>query len=680
MSGAVGTAEVGPLIPRQLAAPPAHFTNRSAELAELDRILDVQRDRPFVQVITGPGGIGKTALATHWTNRVRARFPRGQLHADLGAFAAQGPVDPGEVLGQFLRSLGVAPSLVPIGLAEQIALYRTLTTDNPLLVLLDNAASTEQVRALLPGGSASVVVVTARSRLGGLLAQDGAALLTLEPLTPVHGRELLTRTLGAHRIGGDGAEATDIVRLCGGLPIALAVMGARLATRPRASLAKAAADLARRRLPMLSVKGDLSVQATFDLSYEALPAEAARLYRLLGVHPGAEFSTGIAAAAADLPADDVEPLLEELVDVGLLHEPEEDRYRFHDLIRLHAKDASDRLDSPRDRESALRRMLESYLHTASATGELTVPDQSPIPYDFEYQPHDRPSFDEPEQAMAWLELERTNLIAAIVTAAEHDLPELGWQLAAAMWPLFLLRKHYRDFLTVSQLGVDCARRWGNGSAEALMRNRSGSACRGAGRFDEAIEHYRGGLMAATGAGDEAAAIRSVEGLGLVALAQDRLPDALELFEDDLERSTGLNRAHDVSLALINLGATLTRMGRDTEAIERLSRARELLAEQGDEYNEARARTDLARVLARAGRHAEAAAELDSALATMRQRGSRFEEARALEVLGEVAEAAGDLDAARRHYETALPILRDLGRPEATRLGERLETLDESSAE
>jgi tetratricopeptide (TPR) repeat protein len=239
-----------------------------------------------------------------------------------------------------------------------------------------------------------------------------------------------------------------------------------------------------------------------------------------------------------------------------------------------------------------------------------------------------------------------------------------------MWPLFLLRKHYRDFRTVSGLGVRAARTMGDSAAEALMLNRCGAACRGAGRFDEAVEHYSAGLRA----GDPVIAIRSVEGLGLVALAEDRLDDALGHFEEDLRRCSELDRPHDIGLALINLGATLAKADRAVEAVERLNQARELLDGQGDEYNVARARTELGRVLGRTGRAGLAEEHLRAALATMTDRGSRFEQARILQVFGEVAESAGEHETARGYYDRALPMLKELGRPEAAQIRARLSDL------
>ncbi|MEU6641425.1 tetratricopeptide repeat protein [Saccharomonospora sp. NPDC046836] len=661
-------------VPRQLKRPPAWFTNRATELRTLNRLLDTAGDRPAVQVISGPGGMGKTALALRWLNEFAGEFPDGQLYANLRGFDRSGPVETGELLGQFLRALGVPHSQVPLDVEEQGGLYRTLTATTPMLVLLDDAASEAQVRPLIPAAAGSVVVVTSRRTLGGLAVDEGAALLTLEPFSADHSMTLLLNTLGSARVDTERAHATTIVRLTAGLPIALCSVAGRLAAKPKASLARTAGELSagRRRLAVLSAgKEEDSVRASFDLAYQALPAPAARLYRLLGLHQGAEFGAGVAAAAVQGSVAGTLPILDELVEVNMLSEPDEGRYAFHDLYRLHAVEKAEEHDSGDDRDAAQRRILEWYLHAARSTAHLVTADQDPIPYEFAYRRADPAALPAEDEALDWLERERTNLIAAVQAAAQLGMPALAWQLADSMWPLFLLRKHYRDFLTVSQLGVRCARQWGNNAAEVLMHNRCGAACRGAGRFAEAAEHYRAALAALPPDGDQTAAIRSVEGLGLIALAQGRHADALVEFTDDLRRSRELDRPHDVALALVNVGVTQTKLGRIGDAVDSLEQARTLLTGQGDSYNVARARIDLARALARDGRFTEATEHVTSAREAMGTHGSAFEEARALQVLAEIAELSGQAEEARQRYEAVLPIFTELGRPEAGEVRERL---------
>ncbi len=659
--------------PRQLPPVPAHFTNRTAELTLLEDLLTREgADGPAVHLISGQGGIGKTALATAWGRHLGDRFPDGHLWADLGGFSTNGPLSANEALGRFLRALGVPPEGLPADVEELTALFRTTTAERPLLLLLDNAASTEQVLPLLPACAESLVIVTSRRRLGRLQTEHRAKLIELAPFGSAHSAELLGRAVGAERVGAEADQARAIAELCGGLPIALTTVSAKLAGRPKMSLEKIATELGKeyRRLATLSTKEAQSVEASFNLSYDELPSDAAALYAALGLHPGPDFGVGVAAASIAVREEVADDLLDQLVDVGLLIDRGDDRYTFHDLARLHAKEKT--AGNEYDRDIAVRRMLEWYLFTASATADLTTPDQDAIPYRYEYRPSTRASFDTHEEALAWLELERENLIAAVETAHDWQLPELGWQLAAAMWPLFLLRKHYPDFLRVSEIAVQCAQAWGNASAEALMRNRSGAACRGTGRYDDAVRHYLAGRDAARTAGDHVVEIRSVEGLGLVALQQGRLDEAIEWFTEDHLLSERQNRPHDVGLALINLGATRVRAGQAETAIADLARARDVL--DGDDYNVARARIELGRALTVTGDLAAARTELEQAHATMEASGSRFEVARALFAFGEIAEADGEPEEARRFYDRALPIFVGLGRPEADALRTRLEQL------
>ncbi|MBN6035504.1 tetratricopeptide repeat protein [Amycolatopsis sp. 195334CR] len=664
--------EAEPAVPRELEQPPAHFTNRTDQLAALDALLDAPRDRPVVQVICGLGGIGKSALARQWVHRVRARFPRGQLYADLGAFNATGPTDTGELLKRFLVAFGIDGKKQPAGLDELKALYRSETAGRPLLVVLDDAVSSEQVAPLIPTAPGSIVVVTSRFRLGGLRASHGARRLDLTKFEHGHGVQLLSAIVDDERTGEPSVHLTDMVKFCDGLPIALHVLGVKLANQPHLSAARAAAQLERLRLAALADhKENLSVTSTFDLSYQDLSPDAARLYRALGLHPGPEFGLGAATGAAERSMDDTEVLLGELVQSGLL-DVRQDRFSFHDLVRIHAEEKAAEAG---EADAAQRRILEWYLRAARRTEDtLTVPDQDRIPYEFGDRGPDPESLPGNDDALPWLERERPNLIAAIQTAARQELPELAWQLAAAMWPLFLLRKHYRDFLTISQLGVTCAEQWGNVSAKALMLNRAGAACRGAGRFDEAVEYYTAAKEALADGGDQAIAVRSMEGLGLVALARDRVDDALAHFEENLTYARRLERAHDVNLALVNLGVTLVKAGRATEAVDRLEQAKSLLDAQGDEYNRARAQIDLGRALACDERFDEARAQVEAALATMESAGSAFEQARAIHALGDVAKLAGDIAEAKSRYEAALPIYTELNRPEAKPLAEELRSL------
>lgn len=325
-------------VPRQVPAPPPHFVGRDAELAVMDRMLAGPGQGPALLVITGVGGVGKSALALRWIQGNAGHYPDGQLYGRLGAFDPAGPAPPGELLGQLLRSLDVEPDRVPAGTGERAALFRSLTAQRRIVLLLDNAVSAAQVRPLLPISPGSAVLVTARWQLTGLTS-DGARFLPVAPFSAPTAREFLRRTIGPERVASDPAATSSLIDLCGGLPIALAVTGARLATRPLRSVSRAVDELTQeqRRLRRLGIREEVSVQGAFDSSYQALPEPAARCYRAVGLHPGAEFGPAVIATALGLDAGDVGELLDTLLEASLLDETPAGRYRMHDLVRLHAR-------------------------------------------------------------------------------------------------------------------------------------------------------------------------------------------------------------------------------------------------------------------------------------------------------------------------------------------------------
>jgi tetratricopeptide (TPR) repeat protein len=633
-------------IPRQPPAPPAHFVGRDAELAEVDRLLAEHGSGPAVVVITGVGGIGKSALALRWAQRAAPRFPDGQLYAHLGAFDPAGPAPPGEVLGRALRALGIAPEHVPADAAEQAAMFRSTTADRKLLLLLDNAVSAAQVRPLLPTSPACVVLVTARWRLGGLVG-DGARFLPVEPLTEPAATELLTRVLGGDRTGSDPASTSSLVRLCAGLPIALTVTGARLATRPRWSIGRVVDELAQEhhRLHRLGGREDVSVQGAFDLSYQEFSAPVARCYRMLGLHPGAEFGTAVVAAALDVSEEEAAELLDVLLEASMLGETAEDRYRLHDLVRLHARQHA---DADPERPVLARRTAEWYLAGALAADRLLTPYRHRDP-DSAFTALDAGAvvLADRDEALSWLEDERANLVATIRYAAPEQ-PLLAWQIADSMWPLFHYRRHHHDRMQVDRLAVECARRLRDPDREARMLRRWAFAHLDVARLDRARELFERSLGLCEELGNRYGAASAVEGLGSVALAERRYPDAAAYFDRQLRLCRELGEHRRAGLALLNLGVVGNETARPRQALTHLREAAAVFGEltDVDPYNGARVRIELGRALGRLGEHRPAREELTRALADMR--------------LGELALTNGEFAEARAHLDRALRIYERLG--------------------
>lgn len=659
-------------VPRQLLPAPAHFTDRASDLAELDTML-VPGER-MLAVLTGPGGIGKTALAIQWAHKVHDRFPDGQIYVDLGGFSGETPMSSEEALGLFLRSLGVAPQRVPADLAEQAALYRSLTAGKSLLVLLDNARVATQVRPLLPNSSSSAVVVTSRTRLTDLVV-DGGRLLDIRPLAASSAVTLLAKTLGGNRIAEEQDCAAALVDLCGGLPIAVRVAAARLAARPKWSVGRVVSELAdeQLRLATLSPSQELSVQTTFDLSYRALDERTAVVYRRLALHPGQTFGPAVAASLLGQGLAEARRLVEELVDSSLLEEVAEDRYRFHDLLKLHARQQADRQDHQEDRDSALRHVLEWYLAGAMVADKIVTPHRRRLDYAFRANPTEQLRFADRDEALSWLELERGNLIAAGQVSLAHGWPDLAWHLSDVMWPLLLHRKHYHDRVDIDLRGVEAARRWGNAFAEADMLKRLGRVCTTLGRYREAEEHLRSSVAVAAASGDQRGVADAREGLALLYADTDRVAEAAAEFTELVELNRALSADRSLALSLIHLGTALSRIGRNAEALAHLSESEIIFNRlpEPDPYNSARVLVAQAWAHCRAQDFERAGEVAEEALGMMRDVGSHDGLAHAHEVIAEVARHRGDTADAVHHLQEAVRLLTSLGSSRARAVFDRL---------
>ncbi|MDX3640049.1 ATP-binding protein [Streptomyces sp. MB09-02B] len=683
-------------VPWQL--PPAvPLTARTAEVERLEhhRVSVSRRGHPVLAAVSGLGGVGKTALTLSWLHGLRPDFPDGQLYTDLGAQSPSGPADPAEVLSGFLRGLGVPPRQVPHEPDERAALYRSLTAERALVVLLDDAATAAQVRPLLPGGR-NLTVVTSRRRMSGL-ALEGCHQLQLEPLAPEAALELLAATLADDRVATQTDDARALVRLCAGLPLAVRVAGARLAARPGRRIGTMVRALAaeRGRLDGLAIEGDHGVRAALDLSYRGLPETSARLYRLLGVHPGREFQSAVATAVlARGPADGgpgpgsaagppgAERALENLYDANLLIDAGEDRYRFHDLVRLHAAEKAAQDESEAERAAAFRRLADHYLATATRAEKAVEP----------YHPLRERSYGlgpvvegdpgpGPRAALDWLERELPQLMAVIRRARAAGAAEACWQLADAMGPLFVRRKHYDEWLAAYGEGLVAAREVGDTQAACRMLTSGGQGALGSGGHGRALEMFEeaAGLFASIG--DMLGHARTLNYRGLALQRLGQLDEAAVLFARAAvelprhgdERAGGLARlnAADVDLDL----------GRPERAAEAAAAARETLLAVDDPYNAARAATLLGRSALLRGGLDEAERLLSGALDDLGAVGADSETARVLGALGEVAERRGEHALARERYGRALALATAARQPgQADELRERLRLLADADAE
>ncbi|MFD3994046.1 BTAD domain-containing putative transcriptional regulator [Streptomyces sp. NPDC058583] len=469
--------------PEGLPRAPRGFTGRGAELAALDRAVR-GGDGP-VCLVTGPAGVGKTAFAVHWAYERRADFPDGRLFADLRGFSDTPAPETAGVLREFLLALGVQPQRIPEAVEARGALFRSLTAGRRLLVVLDNARSSEQVRPLLPGGDHCATLVTSRDRLGGLIASDAARPVPLGHLPPADSAALLTTVLGKTRVAAEPAAAARLAGLCDGLPLALRVTAARLAERPGWTLDAMVGELAdeQSRLMLLDVE-DRGVSAALHLTVQQLPDSAARLFRAIGLHTGSDLDRFAAGALVGTSPVQASADLDRLAAAHLLTEPVPGRWMPHDLVRLYARHLAEGADP-----EGLRRLFDHYLYTGLAADAAAEPGSQPcysLPADAR-RPAAILEFEDRTAALDWYVAERAALEGAVTAAAALGLNDRAWRLALVPWPLMLMRIG-DGWTPLLEAGLASAEQVGDFDAQSRTRALLGWILHEEGRDAEALVH------------------------------------------------------------------------------------------------------------------------------------------------------------------------------------------------
>ncbi|XMN06423.1 ATP-binding protein [Streptomyces griseobrunneus] len=666
-------------VPQPWQLPPSvRITDRTDELRalELHRCRAMEDGHPTLAAVSGLGGVGKTAVALAWLHTLRPHFPGGQLYADLGAQAPGGPADPGEVVGRFLRALGVPTGQVPPALGERVALYRSLTADRQLVVLLDDAATAAQVRPLLPAGRC-VTAVTSRRRMPGL-SLDGGHVIHLEPLSTEAAVELLDSTLADGRVAAQPEEARALVLLCAGLPLAVRIAGARLAARPRQGITAMVRALSEEheRLEALAIEGDHDVRAALDLSYQGLPPTAARLYRLLGLHPGREFGGPVARA---LLGEDAVEALDALYDANLLVDVAEasggERYRFHDLVRLHAAARAAQDESADERTAALLRIGHHYLANADRAEEIIEPRRALLERDFEPECVVEEDFGavggqaEAEAALDWLERELHNLMAVVRLARPMGAPELAWQLTDALWPLFPRRKLYREWREAHEEGLLAAEEAGDEEAACRMLTSGALGKLATGAPAEGLAMFERAAASFLERGDALGHARTLNYRGLAHQRLGRPDRAAELFARAADALPACGDLRAGALARFNLADVAFSQGRYEDAAVDAEAARLTLEAAGDAYNAARAAGLTGRACVHLGRLGRAESELSAALSALRAQAAGFEAARVLGGLAQLSERRGQPWQARQYYREALSLYSSVGRSQSAEADE-----------
>ena len=668
----------------QLPFVVAAFTGRERELAELDGLLaGVGELRPaapavVISAVSGTAGVGKTALAVHWAHRVAARFPDGQLYVNLRGFDPAGPaLAPAEALRGFLTALGTPAERIPAAVTAQAALYRSLLAGKRVLVVLDNARDVEQVRPLLPGSPGCLVVVTSRNQLTPLLAIEGARPLTLDVLSVEEARELVGRRLGAARVTAEPEAVDEIVARCARLPLALAIACARAAVYPEFSLAKLAGELRDVAGPLDAFEGgDLAtdLRAVFSWSYQRLSAPAARLFRLLSLHPGPEIGAAAAASLAGLPVAQARPLLAALTDAHLLTEKAMGRFSFHDLLRAYAGELAREIDGESDRRTALHRMLDHYAHTAYRAASLVHPPSDPITLDTPQPGVALADIAGRPGALGWLAAEYPALIAAIDRAADAGFDAYVCQLSLILWDFQDRQGRWHDLEATMGAALAAAYRMDDRDAQARIHRRAAVASRRLDNGDDAERHLRQALELYRGLADRAGQARIVFSLSVLFDQQGRHHDALRQARRALElcRATGDRRGE--ANGLNGVGWCLARLGEYEQAVPYCRQALAIHREIGDTDGVAESLDSLGYAHHHLGDQRRAIADYEGALRLFRQGADRYAEAQVLGHIGDAQLAAGAPDAARVAWRESLAILHELDHPDADPVRAKLDAL------
>lgn len=699
--------EARPAVPRQLPAPVAHFTGREGELAALDGLVDPHRagvpGGAVIAAICGTAGAGKTELAVHWAHRIAQRFPDGQLYVNLRGYDPEQPVTAADALAGSLRALGVPGQEIPAEVAERIALYRSLLASRRMLVVLDNARETEQLRPLLPGSPACVTVVTSRDSLAGLVARDGARRLELDMLPAADALALL-RTLVGDRVAEDPQAAAALASYCCRLPLALRIAAELAVARPAAALSDLVAELAgaRRRLDLLDAGGDprTAIRAVFSWSCRHLNAAAARAFRLAGLHPGPGLDVYTVAALTGATVEQATRTLDQLARAHLIQATGPGRYSLHDLLRAYAAEQAAAEGGEKERRAALTRLFDFYLRAAHVAMDVVFPAEH----------HRRPSppgattavppLADVAAAGAWLDAERENLAAVVAHTAGDGWPEHAIRLSATVFRYLEVAGHYPEIRVICGHARWAAREAADQVAEAGALHHLSMADLHQGRYRQATERMRQALALWQRAGDatgqarvlanlgivglqqgryrQAAASlrralvlyresgdgfgegRALNNLGLIQLRQGRYLRAAECFGQALALHRQVGDTANETACLANVGVVHLREGDYEQAAGRLGEALELSRRIGMPLNEAYSLTNLGLVDLRLGRHQRAISRLRQALALCRQLGERSSEAEARNGLGAALLAAGRPGDARSQHATALSLATQMG--------------------
>jgi DNA-binding SARP family transcriptional activator/Tfp pilus assembly protein PilF len=675
-----------PLVPlAQLPADLPTFTGRKSELDRLTGLLESTDRNPSavrIVAIDGMAGIGKTTLAVHLAHQIAHDYPDGQLYLNLRGFDSSGTaVTASEALRIFLDALGVGPQRIPAEPEAQAALYRSMLHGRKVLVLLDNARDVEQIRPLLPASSGCLVIITSRNQLTGLITTHAAYPLTVESFSAQDARATLTQRLDPYRLADDSDALDEIVELCAGLPLAVAIVAARATVHYYLPMSAIASELrdARTRLDAFSANDPATdIRAVFSWSYELLSPPAARLFRLLSLHAGPDISTAAMASLIGAPESSTRRLVTELTRARLLVEGHPHRFSMHDLIRVYAEELAAETDTEADRVSARTRLFDFYLHTASQANSIMGPYFIPIELaaaEPGVAPVDLPS---KQHAMGWFVAEHQVLSAAVRLAADCGFGRHAWQLALIPQQFLQRQGYWHDWESITRVGLAAAIKADDLTGQAHSRRSLAGALHFLGRNDEALTELESThwLFAELGYTTEHAYLHG--NFGAVLALQGRYEQAIEHYQQALRLYVEMGDRNGQAATLERIGGCLIRLGSYQQGIDFIDEAMEIYRALDNGIGQGDCWTALGDAHHLLGEYHQAADCHARAIAFFKENGDRTYEAQVLVALGDSWLAADYETAAGEAWERALAILDELRLPLANPVRTRLVRLHEAA--
>jgi tetratricopeptide (TPR) repeat protein len=672
-------------IPRQLPPNVSGFSNRFKELQTLDLIVDEQRSMedapPLIIVITGMPGVGKTSLSVNWANKMKDLYPDAQLYANLRGFDFGPPATASQILDQFLRALDVSPSKIPEQEEGRAALYRSIMHNRKALVFLDNARDAGQIRPLIPPSGSSLTVVTSRNKMSGLTVHDGALRFPLAPFTPEAAISLLTR----NKITTNEQEsrlAYSVARSCGFLPLTLRIVLDRMQFRNNETFEAAAEEIidelgeARSVLDSFnSLDGDglNEVKVVFSWSYGDLPNDVARLFRLLGLHPGIEFSVDDASKLADLPKQDVTMKLNILTQLSILERVGRGRYRFHDLMRSYAVERVNAEEDKAERIAAARRFLLYYLQRVDAADRILAPGRRHVLSEVDV----RETFESYESALQWCELERPNFVAAVQAAEASGLHDMAWKLGMALITFFHLRKYRADRLIVCDISVRSSEKSEDVFGKAWSYMSLGGAYTELARYEEAVVCHEEAIRLWRLLGDSEGVGKCLDNWSETYFRQGNIAGAVRIGVEALEFRRELGKLREIAITLCTLGYAQVAQN-DIGSAGRCFEEAAAIDSYADRQTTGDALRGLAIVSHKMGDFRESRSRFEQAIEVYRESGDSFGEAVTKRSLSEHLIDRGLVSEAKMALSEALSIMRAIDDSSVPDLQRELEALGGSA--